>query len=286
MLFLCALGLSCLQEPPPPAERVLQVAPWNVENFFDPYDDPWRADEVTRPRYASEGRTVRLAEVLRDLDADVVCLQEVEHRFLLQEFNRQHLADLRYEVVLVEGNDERGIDVALLTRVPVRSVTSHRHLRFQDREGRELRFQRDLLQVRLGPPLNGDVFVVHLKSQHGGDEADAVRQAEADAVASLLRVELERDPGYRAVLAGDFNDVAGSGPLRGILASGMTDPCAGSELPTYNQEPYRQRIDYLLLSPALSAASSNCRIVENAQVRSASDHNPVLLSLRLPQGGG
>ena len=277
---------AAFQEPAASDVATLRIASWNVENFFDRYNDPWSSDEVTRPRYTGDARQARLAGVIRELDADVLCLQEVENRDLLEEFNGKYLAELRYEVVLIEGNDSRGIDVALLSRLPVHEVTSYRHLRFTDSLGQERRFQRDLLRVRIGAPFDGDVYVVHLKSQHGAEEADAVRLAEAETISALLAAELGERRAYRAVLAGDFNDVPDSDPIRRILAAGLADPCAGSGSPTYNQEPYRSRIDYVLVTPALRDAAFGCTILENQAVLHASDHNPVIVSLRLPPAGG
>lgn len=278
LLVLLLQGSGAAPVPPAPAARPVRIATWNVENLFDAFDDPWSEDEITRPPYATEARLEKLAAVLAELDADVVCLQEVENRPVLERFVRERVAQLGYEAVLFEGNDGRGIDVALLSRLPVGPVTSYRHLRFQDALGREQRFQRDLLRVRIGPPLDGDVYVVHLKSQIGGDEADVVREAEAAAAAEVLAGELRRDPAYRAAVAGDFNDVPESPTLSAFGAVGLADPCAGTKAVTYNQEPYLSRIDFILLTPALARRCTGT-VEDSQQARAASDHNPVLVTL-------
>ncbi len=281
MLLACLLFLAqdpaAVQHADGPAP--LRVVTWNVENLFDRFDNPWTDDQRTKPAYASDARLGRLAGILKLLGADLVCVQEVENRWLLEEFNRDYLGALGYEVVLVEGNDRRGIDVALLSRLPVGAVTSYRHLRFEDAEGQPQRFRRDLLRVEIGGALNADVYVVHLKSQHGGDAADVARQAEATEAARILADELARDPGYRALIAGDFNDVPESPTIQALLDAGLVDPCAGSEDVTYNREPYRTRIDFLLLTPALAAGLVSAEIREDEAVKLASDHNPVLLRL-------
>lgn len=279
-VLLLVLALQGAAAAPDAATPPIRVVTWNVENFFDRYDDPWHKDEVTRPAFTGDARQERLAAVLRRLDADVVCLQEVEHRFLLEDFVARHLPDMGYEVVLVEGNDRRGIDVALLTRLSVESVTSYAWRRFRDGKGREQRFRRDLLRVHLGPPLEADVYVVHFKSQHGGAEADVVRLAEAEAAAAILKEELARDPGYRAILAGDCNDVPESRTLGVLQDAGLVDPLEGQEVVTFNEEPYRSRVDYLLLTPALDHVATDARVLEDEEIRRASDHNPVVLGLR------
>jgi endonuclease/exonuclease/phosphatase family metal-dependent hydrolase len=270
--------------PPPPRAPGVKVATWNLENFFDAWDDPFRSDEQTEPAFVSEPRRQRIADALRLLDADVVCLQEIENRFALEEFVAEYLPDSGYQTVLVEGNDARGIDVALLSRMPVEAVTSYRHRRFRDAAGKEQRFSRDLLRVRIGGALNADVFVVHLKSQQGGDGADVVREAEAREAVAILRAELARDPQWRALIAGDFNEVAGEPTIdiflqaRDAGGAGLTDACLGTDKNSYHQEPYVSRIDFLLLTPALAAELKEATVVDalkGADLRCSSDHFPV-----------
>jgi endonuclease/exonuclease/phosphatase family metal-dependent hydrolase len=276
--------LSGARPPPPARSPGLRVATWNLENFFDGWDDPYRGDETTEPAFVGEPRRRRIADALLQLDADVVCLQEVENRFVLEEFVAAYLPGSGYRAVLVEGNDERGIDVALLSRLPIEAVTSYRDRRFADAAGVEREFQRDLLRVRVGGGLQADVFVVHLKSQHGEEEADRIRAAEAREAAAIFRAELARDPEWRALIAGDFNDVLGEPPLDAFLAprasggAGLADLCAGTESPTYHQPPYVSRIDFLLATPALAAELAEAAVIERlpgVDLKCASDHYPV-----------
>ena len=269
---------------PPPRDPGVKIVSWNLENFFDGWDDPFREDERTEPASISAPRRQRIADALRMLDADVVCLQEVENRFALEEFVHVYLPESGYEVVLMEGNDPRGIDVALLTRLPIDAVTSYRHRRFQDRDGAEQHFQRDLLRVRLGAPLNADVFVVHLKSQTGGEDADRVREAEARAAVEILRAELEQNPQWRALVAGDFNEVLGAPTLDAFLNStsqggaALRDLCAGTKTPSYHQAPFISRIDFLLATPSLAREAKDAAIVDRldgVDLKCSSDHYPV-----------
>ena len=172
-----------LTKPPPPARVAsdrFRVGTFNVENLFDDLDDPYAADETT-PAKPREDLT-RLARTIRQLDADILALQEVESRGYLEQFTHAFLADAGYqEVIHYEGNDQRGIDVAVLSRFPIESVTSYRHATFEDEQGRNQRFRRDLLRVTVQPPRGEsfEVWCVHLKSS--GDDAqtsEPIRSAE------------------------------------------------------------------------------------------------------------
>ena len=133
--------------------RQIRVGSFNVRNLFDGVDDPYHLDETTKakPRIEIE----RLAKTIRKIDCDVLGMQEIENRGYLQRFNDAFLSDMGYEVVHYSGNDRRGSGLAVLSRVPVGAVTSHRHRRFPADDGTMRRFSRDLLCVEL-EPTNGE----------------------------------------------------------------------------------------------------------------------------------
>lgn len=106
-----------------PPERVT-VASFNVENWFDAVDDPGRDEGDTPPKPEEAKRAV--AALIREAGADVVTLQEMENRAGLDELADRYLEPGRYPYrLLVEGNDGRGIDVAILsaTRSPATPPT-------------------------------------------------------------------------------------------------------------------------------------------------------------------
>lgn len=274
---------------PARATDVVTVATFNMLNLFDAEDDPYRDDVGTpvKPRVEIE----KLAETLRKLNADVIALQEVENRFYLERVVQAFLRDVGYEVVLFEGNDTRGIDVAVLSRLPVGPVTSHRHLRFLTEDGKPMAFNRDLLQVRVQPPGAPafDVYVVHLKSKRGGDETTPIRMGEATVVRRILDERLRAEPEARFLLCGDFNDTLDSRPVQTILGAGPTALVnVAAEIPeadriSYNQEPHRSMIDFILCSPAMGGGyvKDSARILHGSVETIGSDHNPVVASFRL-----
>ncbi len=268
----------------------MRVATFNVWNLLDAYDDPYTSDERTAPKPPRQQR--QLAETLRTLDADVVALQEVESSGVLRAFLADYLPDMGYdEQALVEGNDSRGIDVALVSRWPLGRVTSHASLRWEDQRGHVGRFTRDLLCVEVLPDAGTpfEVWVVHLRS-NGEDPqaAQLVRTSEARAVRRFYEQRLQREPQARILLAGDFNE-----PLDGPAMRVLLDPdrprlkCLGldirpAERVTYTRPNYRSMIDFLLASAALAEdyCPGSCRIQASSPGGNGSDHLPVVAEFR------
>lgn len=273
--------------PAPPAKKrdftgIVKVACYNVENFFDAHDDPYRRDESTETK--PEAQVAKVAEAIRAIDADVLALEEVENRGVLESLMKTQLSDLGYRnVVLFEGNDTRGIDCALVTWLPVGPVTSHRHVEFSDGSGGQMTFRRDLLQVRIEPPNHPsfDVFVVHLKCC-GGDDDKRVRRAEAIALRKVVDEILGGNPDARFVICGDFNDKWNSMTMKSIRGEGPT-ALQGfvDDLPegamSYHKPPYLSVIDFIIASPGMAKiyVPKSYRIVAGPALEAASDHFPV-----------
>jgi len=263
----------------------LVVATYNILNLFDDVDSPYHADETTpaKPREQLE----HVAETIRALDADVIAFQEVESRGYLSRFVDVFLGDMQYEyIVHYEGNDLRGIDVCLLSRVPVGPVRSHRHVKFSGPDGRQRHMSRDLLSVTLQPPGKSpiEVWVLHLKSNSGGREfSEPVRLAEARYVRDQLDQRLAAEPDASILVMGDFNDNWQSPTMTTIVGSGATalqlplSESAIKSLITYNREPRRSMIDFILCSPAMAKqfVPGSYRTVPGGITTSGSDHNPV-----------
>ncbi len=278
-----------LTKPPSPAKVAsdrFRVGTFNVENLFDDLDDPYAADETTPAKPRED--LARLAQTIRQLDADILALQEVESRGYLEQFTHTFLADAGYrEVIHYEGNDQRGIDVAMLSRFPIESVTSYRHAAFEDEQGRNQRFRRDLLRVTVQPPRGEsfEVWCIHLKSS--GDDArtsEPIRSAEAQKIRALYDQTIDAKPGARILLLGDFNDTLESRSLRILLGSErLSLQTLLQDLPfeqrvTYNQGPHRSMIDFILASPAMADTyvGDSYRIYHGDPETHGSDHNPVV----------
>ncbi|HUG82860.1 MAG TPA: endonuclease/exonuclease/phosphatase family protein [Bryobacterales bacterium] len=160
--------------------------------------------------------TADVARRIRDvMDADVLAVQEVEHIEILKRFNTDDLGGLYPHVALVEGNDQRLIDVGILSKLPIGTIISHQTAVHPDQPGRRV-FSRDLLQVEILDN-NGDklfnLYNTHLKSHfvpfgedpdQGAIDANTRRRRQAETVSRIIS-RMER-PNSRFVLTGDMND--------------------------------------------------------------------------------
>lgn len=276
LLLVCSsLALPAAAQETVPETHRLRVASWNLLNLFDNFDHPWRPDEGTAPKSWAEMRA--LAAAIDRLDADVLGVQEVENRDILETLNGM-LARPFLHVELLEGNDFRGIDVGLLSRVPVESVTSHRLLALEGNH----RFARDfpLFRLRPTPGTTLAVGVCHLKSKRGKKrESDAWRRAEAAGIRRILAEERSLRPEEPIVIMGDFNDTRGAATLAPLFKE-LADPFGGvaeEERVTYFHRGEGEQIDYIL-------GTKDVRFLELAVVAPAdnpSDHRPVRATLAM-----
>lgn len=163
--------------------------------------------------------------------------------------------------MLIDGNDDRGIDVALLTQTgyPLGAIRSH----IDDTDEQGVVFSRDCPEFELRTPGGHRLVVLvnHLKSKGYGSQAanNDKRRRQAQRIADLYRQLRKNRVKYIGVL-GDLNDTPTSAPLAPLVTG--TDLRDISEHPnfddggrpgTFGNGTASQRIDYVLLSPALYA---------------------------------
>lgn len=214
-----------------------------------------------------EAQVANTARVIKDVGADVIGIVEAEHRTGLQSFNEQAIKSAGgapYEhVMLIDGNDDRGIDVALMTRAayPIDHMRSH----VDDRDGASRIFSRDCPEycMALGSGAKLWILVNHLKSKGYGSTAssNARRKKQAQRVRELYDGLIARGEKLVAVL-GDMNDTPDSDPLSPLVQDGSTLKDIfewpqfdnGGRPGTHGNCTASAKLDYILLSPELFAA--------------------------------
>ena len=201
------------------------------------------------------------ARVIKEANADILAIVEAEDRIALQLFNDQVLKrhGLSYpHNMLIDGNDGRGIDVGIYTKFPIKSI----HSNIDTMAGDERIFSRDCAEYEIQINENTTLLVLinHFKSKGYGKASDSneKRKKQATEVASIYG-ERKKTINYIAV-AGDFNDTPDSPYLAPLVAQTdlkdvMQHPqyLNGSDKRpgTYQSGSAGNKIDYLLLSPAL-----------------------------------
>ncbi|MFI9253350.1 endonuclease/exonuclease/phosphatase family protein [Streptomyces sp. NPDC053069] len=195
--------------------------------------------------------------VVTEVDADVLLVPEVEDRLTLERFN-QHVLGLGRQPypfgLLIDGNDPRGIDIGILSRLPITSVRPHLFDPDPADPTKPL-FSRDCPEYEI--QLDGESLVIlgnHLKSKFNDDPE--LRLAQAERVAEIYRAALKRTP--NVVVAGDLNDFPDSKPVEALLGA---DPPLRDVMshPSYQGDPgthgtchsKRDKLDYILLPPDL-----------------------------------
>lgn len=211
------------------------------------------------------------AAVLAHADADVVCLQEVFDREVLDFFHDhllRHAGGRTYPYrFCFPGNDGAGRDVALMSSRPVDEVVSHAKLTaadlgLEDPPARKTTmpvFCRDCLMARIGPLT---LFLCHFKAPWPDAQAAwSTRRLEALAVRRLIVRQFPDHKNALWLVLGDLNeprDIEDAeqaiAPLTQDFAIDLMKRLPESERwSSYepNSGSYA-RPDYLLAAPALA----------------------------------
>lgn len=305
MLLLLALAIVFA---PSSRSQTLSIGSYNLENYFDVFDNPYTADEGTDVKRREEIH--HLASALAVLDADVVVFEELENVHVLQAMVNDYLADKGYDYVgCQQTNDGRGINLGVISRYPIMELRSYRFQTLTNpaAPGKTWRFARDLMRVTLDVGLDRpvEVFCVHLKSngsRPGDPNSMLFRTAEAIRVKEIIRSEVAKDPGMLAVVAGDFNSMYETRPDQDrpwpAMAHLLEPEADGSQLLTdvHSALSDEQRVtipgdgryppatfDYILATPAMAECyvEGSASVIRDPELTSGSDHRPIKASFKL-----
>jgi endonuclease/exonuclease/phosphatase family metal-dependent hydrolase len=217
--------------------RAVTIMTFNVENLFDNIDDPGKDDkaylaigdkqsaehkaacaEVEVPFWREQclnwdwsdaivdRKLTAIANAILQVDAgrgpDILALQEVENINILERLRIEYLADAGYHpAILIEGQDERGIDLAFLSRFESVTPPQLHAISFADDFPQRDKDTRGILQADFqladGTVLTG--YAVHFPAPYHPTE---MRIAAYDQLNQLLSTLPAERPVFAA---GDFN---------------------------------------------------------------------------------
>ncbi|MDX1804736.1 MAG: endonuclease/exonuclease/phosphatase family protein [Alcanivorax sp.] len=228
---------------------------FNAWRLRDTHRDSRWDSPLSRARL--DDRLDALADFIRTRLAapTVLALQEVENRPLLEAL-RQRLQQrgLHYQMVLREGQDPSGMDVALLLRAPAVAGPVRQLFARQQFAGAPL-FSRPPLLVRLRRPWPVTLVVVHLRSARDLSSSRVYRKRQRQA--AMLADWVRQQQGALIVL-GDFNSGPGnarfSASYQRFADAGLHD--VWSRLPPAQRFSYRyhcrpRALDHIWLDDAL-----------------------------------
>ena len=212
------------------------------------------------------------AELLKEVDADVVALQEVFDLESLDFFHQKYLvpsgANHYPQRICLPGNDGRGLDVALLSRRRVDAIKSHASLTLANAgidpppgvDPNLPIFRRDCLMVTIGQLT---LLVCHFKAASpDADKAWTIRRLEALATRRIIERQFEDPARNLWLILGDLNEPDASStdrqcaiaPLEWDFAVDLMQRIPEPERWTY-YDPHSGMYhcpDALLASPALA----------------------------------
>ncbi|MCC7405438.1 MAG: hypothetical protein IT288_13650 [Bdellovibrionales bacterium] len=216
--------------------RFMQLNTENLFLYMDSYrgqnlqtmtEDEWQKCSTAPTPNKSLRKTWALAETIREINPDIIMLNEVGGEESLRNFNQYFLSNA-YRPFIIEGNSDRGIDLAYLVRDDQQIqylVLSHKNrpinFLYPHEKEQGLRsshyFSRDVLELRVfrkgefTPRLI--CLLVHLKSKLDPDGWDAQGRGRREAeLKTLIRIynEIQTEMQHQVpiIIGGDFNGIA------------------------------------------------------------------------------
>lgn len=240
---------------------LLLVMFWNVENYFDTYDNPTTSDEEFTPTGDNRWSWKRFEKKRDDiaktflLAADeygelpgIIGVAEIENKFVLDQLIEETpLARAGYRYIHKDSPDSRGIDVALLYREekfkPIH--TTYIEASFPT---------RDVLYTK-GVVEGKDtihIMVNHWPSKRGNESSSGKKREYVSLMVSrTVDSILQSSPDANILLMGDFNDTPFSAPLQNLgQLTNLALKAKGAE-GTYKYQQEWSVIDQILVSENL-----------------------------------
>ncbi len=220
--------------------------------------------------------------VLNEVRADIVCCVEVDNRIALKRFSEEVMKKeygFHYSCpMLIDGNDERGIDVGVLTNFAIGKMISHVNDGINETNKHPV-FSRDCPEYEIILNKDTSLYLLcnHFKSKGYGlpEASNKKRKLQADKVVDILsKYNLTKD---YVVVAGDFNDTPDSEPLKNLLSIANLHDVLNSPLYSGDKSTYHtgnDQIDYLLVSAPIWNALQSVGIERRGIFKKGTDHFP------------
>ena len=283
LLLFVIINLSCITDTK--AQTRFSVVELNTENLFDTLHDAGKNDYEFLPQSTHRWTTYRYWEKLNKIGQeliacgqdstewalpDIIALCEVENDSVLRDLTKRSvLRKARYEYVMTNSSDERGIDVALLYS-PFSFALLH-HNSFRIKPIKDMRPTRDILYVS-GRIITGDTLhflVVHAPSRSGGEKFTRKnRLLVAERLCQTIDSIRNSSPSAYIIALGDFNDYSDSPSLGLIYSHDMVNVSANAKGNNGAKGTYRYHgkwgsLDQIIISRNLASKLHHCRVIDD-----------------------
>lgn len=266
-----------------PGQQVTIVT-WNLHNFFDTVEDASNEAVDSQSQAAYDAKLAAAVETIGDLDPDIMLVIEVENEGILEDMNAA-LGGVYTTLHLTEGNDPRGVDIGLMSKIPTTDIVSHLEDKFalEGTAGPTYSYSRDCPEYhfRIGDQ-NLVLLGVHYKAKGPPDNPEK-RLAEAQHTRAIADFLVSQDESLAVAILGDFNDLPGSPPLDATIDGPPVFVDAATFAPEQDQwsfdfEGSLELIDHLVMNPTLDALldPTSVAIPHTSAVEDASDHAPIV----------
>lgn len=218
--------------------KIHTIAFYNLENLFDPEDDPITFDDDRTPNGKDRWtykvynhKLTNMARVISEIGRDVannapaiLGVAEIENRKVLEDLvNDASLRPKNYGIVHFDSPDRRGIDVALLyqkSMFKLKSTNTHELFLYDTNNSKRV-YTRDQLVV--SGYLDGDlihILINHWPSRRGGEAKSQYKRKKAallnkKIIDSLFAI----NPYAKIITMGDFNDNPESPSIKKTLGA-------------------------------------------------------------------
>lgn len=236
-IFLLSLFLNVFQIIPNTClccqERGrMRVVFWNMENFFDPFVDTTRIyNEYTEEgsqhwsmtRFYKKRNNMykTLLSLSEGVPIAIIGLCEIENTFVTTMlFQETPLRKHNYKVIHYEGDDRRGIDVAMAYSADKLQLVYSEAMKIRGPDNKSIK-TRDILYAKFYDKIGDTLhcFVNHWPSRYGGErETISLREMAACNLKSKVDSLIAKCDYYpKIIIMGDFNDTPFDNSILNVL---------------------------------------------------------------------
>ncbi|MGF1632571.1 MAG: endonuclease/exonuclease/phosphatase family protein [Phycisphaerae bacterium] len=294
----------------------VRIATYNVENWRRHFNHhkftrlepastqpsaPAMDDLLWSLRSSNREDNWEVSLVVKDMDADVLLIQEGPGQSDLEYFNREWLDGMYETVQVFKTNTTRVQTLAVMLKPGFKVLETVETYDVPDRNDANPRsdklFARGPAFVHVETPAGRRFWAgtTHQKSKSGNSlEATQWRIAEGEATYGIM-IDLQERTGDGVLLAGDMNDSLGmdeyetelgidaietlDGPGTVLITRELAEAGAVT-FGGYSSPRYRSFIDHAVVTNDLAEAVGDVSVYTEPMSKVASDHYPVVVTLR------